>query len=244
MKLLPNLFGGYSLMPSSATFRYQIALIWTRLLSLAQLPFRSARVFLLAALLALLLGRAAPAYAIGCSVSALITAINSAASGSTITLATDCAYTLFGSVDGNTGLPQITNTLTLSGNNTIIERSTTAGTPSFRLMSVSTTGNLTLNNLTLRYGDVITNGGAIENAGTLTLNSTLLYHNHANLGGAIFIDGARTVTLNSSRFYDNSATDNGGAIFNSAGTVTLQNSTVESNTGGNLAAASSTTAGL
>lgn len=72
---------------------------------------------------------------------------------------------------GPTGLPPITSEITIEGNGAIIERSSTGGTPNFRLFFVMgpfhtggtgkvavSAGNLTLRNLTLRNG--LARGGA------------------------------------------------------------------------------------
>jgi len=53
---------------------------------------------------------------------------------------------------GFNGLPSITSEITIQSNGAIIERSTAAGTPTFRLINVSRVGDLTLQNVTLQGG--------------------------------------------------------------------------------------------
>ncbi len=105
------------------------------------------RPFLIAALLFLMVGQTSRVYAIGCSTSQLIGAINAAASGDTITLAASCAYTFTAAYGSNgAALPDIDITLTINGNAATIQRSTASGTPDFRLFNVVSGGSLTLNN--------------------------------------------------------------------------------------------------
>jgi len=70
-------------------------------------------------------------------------------------------------------------------------------------------------------------GGAIYNAGHLTLNNDLLTNNSATFGGGIFGNGP--VTILTSTLAGNVA-DQGGAILNS-GTMTIADTTVEGNFG-------------
>ena len=102
----------------------------------------------------------------------------------------------------------------------------------------------------LAYGDVAVNhvvgaGGAIYNAGTLTVVNSRFQGNDddgAGLGGAIANVSGATATVSSSTFFDNSGLA-GGAVGN-AGTMTVTNSTFSENDargfqggGGNCAAA-------
>jgi hypothetical protein len=101
------------------------------------------------------------------------------AAGSTFTL-TEVDNTTHGS----TGLPTITanETLTILGNGGVIERSTAVASPKFRLFNVAPDASLALENLTLQGGStelVSPNGGAIYNAGTLTLTNVTVQNNVA-----------------------------------------------------------------
>ncbi len=90
----------------------------------------------------------------------LIAAINAAnASGvdSTIALAPGCTYTL-SAVDNQTkgpnGLPVIRGTLAIAGQGAVIERNNGPATPPFRLFLVDKRGQLDLQNLTVRNGQL------------------------------------------------------------------------------------------
>src|SRR4029079_14350352 len=100
--------------------------------------------------------------------------------------------------NGPKGLPVIIGNLTINGNRSIVERSTDANTPFFRLLQVASTATLTINDLTLRNGNVnspdyqawpMRYGGAIVNlGGSVTLNRTTFSNNRAYFGGAISND--------------------------------------------------------
>ncbi|MGO9471160.1 MAG: choice-of-anchor Q domain-containing protein, partial [Isosphaeraceae bacterium] len=76
-----------------------------------------------------------------------------------------------------------------------------------------------------------TNGGGIDNGGTLSLtNCTVSNSSSGDNGGGI--DNQGTLTLTASTVSGNSATNNGGGIEN-AGTLMLVNSTIASNTADN-----------
>ncbi len=118
----------------------------------------------------------------------LIAAINTANAtpgANTITL-TVGTYTL-AAVDngtaGPTGLPAITSTLTIVGNGARINRASAA---SFRLFYVTSTGSLTLQNMTLSGG--LAKGGAGGLAGEGGGGGA------AGIGGAVFNQGTLSIT--------------------------------------------------
>ena len=105
-----------------------------------------------------------------------------------------------------------------------------SGRYSQSIFVVSSGFNLQLEDLTIRDGKSTgsNQGGAIRNAGTLTVNRCYFANNHALAeGGAIFNTG--TVFINESTFSYNSADSAGGAIFNSGGLIKIQNSTISYN---------------
>ena len=168
----------------------------------------------------------AMAASIGCTTPELITAISSAntqAGGGTVTLAAGCVYTLTAvnnSTDGGTGLPLITGTVTIAGSGATITRSKATGTPTFRIFDVATSGNLTLDSLTLSNGLMSstgsTGGAGIYNHGTLAVSASTFSGNSSPSpngvsGGAISNSGHLTVTT--STFTNNSAQE-GASIFN------------------------------
>lgn len=133
---------------------------------------------------------------------------------------------------GNTALPRITSEIVILGNGATIRRNDIVP---FRLVFVDASGNLTLDNVTLKDGliqgtpDVdgrAGKGGAIFNNGTLTLrNNTVLSFNNANgaqgtpfptpagsggrggdgMGGAIFNNLLAVTVISNSRLTENRA---------------------------------------
>jgi hypothetical protein len=193
----------------------------------ADLRMRRARsaLLLFASVTAVVLGLVpAPALAatinVACGdVPGLVAAITGAAPGDTISLAAGCTYTLTaadnpGLGSGSNGLPVITKTLTIEGNNATITRS---GATQFRFFEVFPTGNLTLDRLTLSNGSLngapgVTIGGAIfVRQGTLTLKNSSLAGNQAPLAGAIINYGTSTIT-GSTLVGNNSGAEVGGAL--------------------------------
>ncbi len=179
---------------------------------------------------------AALASVVPCSTVSLISAITSANTlgGGTLTLTSGCTYTLTAAnntTDGGTGLPVIKTRITIQGNGATITRSSSA---SFRLIDVSSAGNLTLSNIRMTNGlanDGVNGGGGIFSHGTLSVSGSTFSGNsspnaHGTSGGAINSSGTLTVTT--STFTGNTAQE-GGGIFNQK-TATVTNSTFSSNT--------------
>jgi hypothetical protein len=124
------------------------------------------------------------------------------------------------------------------GANTIIDGAgqavTISGGGAVSIFRVNPGVALTLRNLTIADGlnvGPVSQGGAIFNdAGTVTLNNSILTGHQAAFGGAIYNQGG-TVTILSSTLTGNLSVLNlGGAIF-SSGNLTVTNSTISNNTG-------------
>ena len=129
---------------------------------------------------------------------------------------------------GPTGLPVIRSAITIAGQGSRIVRDRRA--PEFRLFAVNSTGELTLQETTVRGGSIVdgSGGGVASYGGTVTLTHSTLSGNTAEAsGGGMFNDGG-TVTLTTSTLAGNSASY-GGGVFNSLGTVTLTTSTLSGN---------------
>lgn len=99
-----------------------------------------------------------------------------------------------GTVPSTNGMPVITSDITINGNNATLARA--SGAPNFRIFYVNATGKLTLNNLGVTGGALLSNGGGIYNEGTLILNNPYVANNK---------------TLDSTSFYDEYS---GGGIYN------------------------------
>jgi len=94
-----------------------------------------------------------------------------------------------------------------------------------------TAGDITFNDVTIRNGDVIGNGGGIFATGNVTLNKSEVSGNTASQdGGGIFSNG--TVTLTNSTVSDNTAGQDGGGIFANAN-AQITDSVIENNEAGN-----------
>ena len=81
-----------------------------------------------------------------------------------------------------------------------------------------------ISGLTVTGGLVTTSGGAIDNAGALTLSNLAVTGNTADLGGGVMNEPSGTLTVSNSTFSNNVATNYGGAIAN-GNTLTLSNDT-------------------
>ncbi|MES2748275.1 MAG: choice-of-anchor Q domain-containing protein [Bacteroidota bacterium] len=128
----------------------------------------------------------------------------------------------------------INKSLTLTGNG--VANTTINGNAAGRIFDV-TTGNFTLNAITLTNG-LADNGGAIQVVGAnLILNTTAISNSIANgasgSGGAVIIGTGATLIATNSTFTGNRSNRAGGAIEAVAGTtITLTNTTLTANNTG------------
>jgi hypothetical protein len=185
----------------------------------------------------------------GCSLVNAITAANtdtatggcSAGSGAdTISLPASSTHTLTSvnnSTYGDTGLPIISSEITIEGNSSTVQRD--SGAPNFRLLAVSTIGNLTLQHLTLTGGKAVFNGsstagafgGAVSSHGIVALTNSTASGNAADFCGGGMANFGGTLTLNNSTVSGNSVGVHGGGIYNiHRGVVTATDSTISNNT--------------
>lgn len=125
-------------------------------------------------------------------------------------------------VSGASAMGPITEKLTIQGSgnaiDTVVQRDPNAS-EKFRIFFVDSTGNLTLNNLTIQNGNYNKAGGAIYNKGSLTIDNCYLTNNTVEgneNGGAIYSQANHLTVLNST-FYANTSTEGqGGAVFTTA----------------------------
>ena len=145
----------------------------------------------------------------------------------TLVLGSNLTYTLpmsYATYLEPVGLPSITSTIVMSGNDATIVRESSE---QFGLLYVDDSGDLTLHDLTLRNGHAITNGGALANEGTLTLINSAAISNAATYGGAIAtISG--TTTLSNTQVLSNAA-QYGGGLYSLASEVALAGAQVNYN---------------
>ena len=126
-------------------------------------------------------------------------------------------------------LPTITSAITINGNSRSI-----SGNDLVRVFFVQTTsGDLTLNNITVKEGDQSGQGGTggaiIVFAGSLTLNQVSVRDSAANEGGGIYATNGATLTINRSAIHGNTAGESGGGIYGETATVTIYNSSIFGN---------------
>jgi CSLREA domain-containing protein len=172
-----------------------------------------------------------------CSLREAINAANALAGTDTIVFDADYTITL------GSQLPAITSLILINGTgaaNTIVQANVAANTATYRVFQVNTTGNLTLDGLTVRHGRCAggcaissTNGGGIHNnGGTLIVTNSAVSANSATtFGGGIWNNGG-ILTVTNSTISGNSA-NSGGGILKTSGTITATNSTFSSNSASN-----------
>ncbi|MEN1728402.1 MAG: choice-of-anchor Q domain-containing protein, partial [Pseudomonadota bacterium] len=113
-----------------------------------------------------------------------------------------------------------------------------SGSETNRVFNITSTGDLTLNRVTVSDGRSGSPGGGIFNAGTLSIIDSFLTNNETTFlgkgGGAIYNEDSAVLTIERSTFTDNQAA-RGGAIFNNLnefaadGVLTITNSTFSGN---------------
>ena len=103
------------------------------------------------------------------------------------------------------------------------------GMDSYSLIHVEGGANVHIEKLTLTDG-LNTDGGAIYNAGNLTVINTIIKSSSAGQGGAIYNANASVMYIAGSLFKNNTATSGDGGAIANLGTATIVNSTFNENT--------------
>ncbi|MGB2911667.1 MAG: hypothetical protein WBD56_03780 [Anaerolineales bacterium] len=146
-----------------------------------------------------------------------------------IPLSQDLAYE-FTVIDNNAnGLPIITTDITINGNGRTIQRSFQETTPKFRLLEVATTGTLHLNDVTIRNGGLVTEGGNLKNLGNTYIHDAIFRFGRAMDGGSIFNEG--NLSISQSRLINNYGGCGGGIMNGMTGVLTITNSILLENVG-------------
>jgi len=166
-----------------------------------------------------------------CSSPALAAAITAAnTTPATLRLAANCTYDVTtAAVAGVDALPIITgNVRLIGGPSTTIRRNPAAGT--VRLLEVATTGTLRIDGIFLLNGASPGSGGAIENAGALTLNQVTVSGNTATTdgGGVNNAFGGRALIFRTI-VGQNAAQGGSGGGVNNVGSLTFQESRATAN---------------
>jgi hypothetical protein len=127
---------------------------------------------------------------------------------------------------GPVGLPPISSELTIVGNGSNVQRSFGAG--EFLLLAVNGSGDLTVIDLTLRYGDGESAGGLYNLRGRVLLLRARLADNVGEEGAGIKNKEGTTVLIDS-EIVNNQANYWVGGIYNDHGTLRVINSTIAGN---------------
>jgi hypothetical protein len=134
---------------------------------------------------------------------------------------------LNGAITLTTGVLTINKNLSIAGPGANVI--TVGGNNASQVFNVAQGFVVTISALTIANGSSNASGGAVENAGTVTLsNCTIRDSNAGTTGGAIFNNGG-TMTLDRCTVQNNGAGTSGGGIYNSFGTITITNSTITNN---------------
>ncbi len=150
----------------------------------------------------------------------------------TITLATN--VTLTTSNNATNGLPVVTSAITIEGNGNTISRQSTS---SFRILAVSSGGNLTLNSATVSGGHAggmypsSSGGGIYVNSGIVTISSSTISGNTASEGGGGIFAVSASLAVSNSTISGNTGAISGAGIHAESTTVSISNSTLSGNRG-------------
>ncbi len=160
-----------------------------------------------------------------CSLRGAITLANALAGTDTITF--DASVFNPGTITLAGGLPDISANLNITGlgaDQVIVD-----GASLYRPFNIPKGVTVSLSGLTITRGDsgIAGDGGAVKNAGALTIGQATFSSNHAVDGGGLYNSGTATVTQ--SQFTGNSADTTGGGLENT-GVLTLIDSTIANNT--------------
>ena len=144
-------------------------------------------------------------------------------------------YTLTAIESGLNGLPVINCDVTINGNNASIVKD--AAAPSFRIFEISSTGSLTLNEVTVSGGSSPEYGGGIYiDNGALYLIGSTISNNIASWSGNGIYNNGGYLSIQDSTIQGNSTTEYvpvpygfGGGVYSLNGSVVILNSTISNN---------------
>ena len=175
---------------------------------------------------------------------------------------------------GRTGTPAISSDITIDGKGFTLQRDNgltcngddVSDAGEFRLLRVTTSGVLDLQDIRLRHGCADLGptsafyGGAVYNAGALSVTSSEFLFSQARFGGAIFNSGSVSTvensifsdgyslrgsgihntgaitTIKNSLFSDNTSTSTAGGVIRNQGTITaIEDSTFSNNAASGIA---------
>jgi CSLREA domain-containing protein len=125
----------------------------------------------------------------------------------------------FGEILLNADLPTITDDLAIEAGTPFYHE--IDGDNLYRPFTITAGVTVSISQIIVNYGygDF---GGAVNNAGDLTLTSVIFEYNEADYGAAVYNSG--TLTITDSEFYGHSVGADGGAIYNNGGFVSITDS--------------------
>ncbi|MEM7016520.1 MAG: Calx-beta domain-containing protein [Pseudomonadota bacterium] len=154
------------------------------------------------------------------------------AGADTIVLPASSTFALTAPYGSDNGLPGIASTMTIQGNGSTIMRSSGSD---FRIMNVTVSGDVTLENTTLSGGYITAPGigGGINNGGNLTLDNSTVSNNESYYGGGIYNSSSGILTITNGSSVSNNrvrfaGTVKGAGIFN-GGALIISDSTISGN---------------
>jgi hypothetical protein len=128
---------------------------------------------------------------------------------------------------------RIFNTAPGAGNTVAMSGFTISGGTSGTGAGVNvSSGNLTLNNMTISGNSTSSSGGAVYNAstGAITITNSILQNNTASGGAGVYNSSTGVLTVTNSQILNNSSTGTGGGIYNgSSAPLTLTGDVVRGN---------------
>ncbi len=145
---------------------------------------------------------------------------------------------------GRTATPAISTAMVLDGMGHVLERDSafscsinfTSNVDEFRILRVTSTGNLSLNNMVVRGGCVDSNGltnpdgGGIVNEGSLSIVNSVIDNNQSGgYGGGLTTVGGTIESIENSTFLNNTAQLRGGGLNQYNGNITVITNTTFSN---------------
>lgn len=168
----------------------------------------------------------------------LIAAINDAnLQGNGVINLNGGTYTLAAVEYGLTGLPAITGSITINGNNATLSRVTTA--PHFRIFLIQSSGVLTLNQVNITGGNILETeaigsgyswgGGGILNLGTVHLNNSSVINNYVDSGHPAVAGGAAISSIGPLYIEGSNISDNKWGGLDASGPTFINNSIFSNN---------------
>lgn len=176
---------------------------------------------------------------VSCSATALVSTLEAANDGDTVSLAAGCVYILARSYGSTANaLPRLDKAVTIWGNSATLARAGDA--PPFRILEVTATGSLIADHLTIIGGRAVGasvdgEGGALYTKGRVKFTSVVVRDNLAREeGGGIHVANG-TLTVDASRIVGNTVHSDdfsvgGGIAVEAEAVVTLRSSHVSDNT--------------